>query len=121
MKQIICVEDDPYTLEALELIFDPAEYKVTLYSNGNAILENKTEIPDLYILDKQLSGIDGLDICRFLKNQPATGGLPVIILSASPYIKELASAAGADEVLEKPFSIQDLRNMVQHLLTITVT
>jgi DNA-binding response OmpR family regulator len=117
MKRIICIEDDPDTLDALRLIFDPAAYEVIFYSNGNVILENQAVIPDIYILDKQLSGVDGLDVCRFLKNQPTTGHVPVIILSASPYIRNLAHAAGADDVLEKPFAIQELRDMVHRLLS----
>ncbi|MBO9204346.1 MULTISPECIES: response regulator [Niastella] len=113
MKRIILVDDDPDTLDALKLIFDPDEYNLVTYSNGNAILENQTEIPDLYILDKQISGVDGLDICRFLKSGQSTGHIPVIILSASPYIKNLAKAAGANDSLEKPFSIKVLREMVK--------
>jgi DNA-binding response OmpR family regulator len=111
MKRIIFVDDDPDTLDAFKLIFDPEEFEVIMYSNGNAILENQAVIPDLYILDKQISGVDGLDICRFLKEQPGTSHIPVIILSASPYIKQLAGAAGANDVLEKPFSIKNLRNI----------
>jgi DNA-binding response OmpR family regulator len=113
MKRIVFVDDDPDTLDALKLIFDPEEYEVILYSNGNAILENRAAIPDVYILDKQISGVDGLDICRFLKDQQRTSNIPVIILSASPYIKNQANAAGANDVLEKPFAIQELRNMVR--------
>jgi len=112
MKRIVFVDDDPDTLDALNLIFDPEEYEVTLYSNGNAILENQAVIPDVYVLDKQISGVDGLDICRFLKKQQRTSNIPVIILSASPYIKNQANEAGANDVLEKPFAIQELRNLV---------
>jgi DNA-binding response OmpR family regulator len=116
MKRIIIVEDDQDTRDAFKIIFDPATYELILYSTGNTLLENKAEIPDLYILDKQLSGVDGLDICRFLKNQPGTSHLPVIMLSASPDIKRLAIEAGANDLLEKPFSITALRNMVEDLL-----
>jgi DNA-binding response OmpR family regulator len=116
MKRIVFVEDDPGTLESLQIIFDPTEFEVILYSNGHPILENQTAIPDLYILDKQLSGVDGLDICRHLKSQESTRHIPVIILSASPHVHQLASAAGADNTLEKPFSVQALRDLVRQLL-----
>ena len=116
MKRIIFVEDDLDLLDSIKFIFDPAEYELLFYTNGNAILENKAEIPDLYILDKQLSGVDGLDICRFLKTHNNTSHIPIIIFSASPDIKRLAIEAGANDSLEKPFSITALRNMVQQLL-----
>lgn len=71
----------------------------------NSLLKDTT-VSDLYILDKQLSGIDGLDLCRMLKNRDETRHVPVIILSASPNINELANAAGADAVVEKPFELK---------------
>jgi len=116
MKRIIFVDDDPGAQDAYKTIFDPQEYEVIIYPNGNAILNGKAEIPDLYLLDKQLSGIDGLDICRFLKSQKNTSDIPVIMLSASPHIKRLAIAAGANETLEKPFSVKDIRAMVQQYI-----
>lgn len=116
MKQIIAVDDDPDTLDALNVLLDPAEYNICLYSNGNDILENNAGIPDLYILDKQLSGVDGIDICRFLKSLSATAHIPVIILSASPNIQIMAKEAGANGYLEKPFSVKALREMIRQLL-----
>ena len=113
MKRIIVVDDDPRLQDAFKIVFDPEEYEVIIYSNGNAILEEKAEIPDIYLLDKQLAGVDGLDICRFLKSRKNTSHIPVIILSASPHIKMLATASGANDTLEKPFSVKDLRAMVQ--------
>ena len=64
------------------------------------------------MIDKQLSGVDGLDICRFLKSQPETKDIPVIIISASPNIKGLSLQAGAHDTLEKPFHLRTLREMV---------
>jgi DNA-binding response OmpR family regulator len=116
MKHIIFVDDDPGAQDAYKTIFDPQEYEVIIYSNGNTILNKKAEIPDLYLLDKQLSGIDGLDICRFLKSHENTSHVPIIMLSASPHIKRLAIAAGANDTLEKPFSVKDLRDMVQQYI-----
>jgi CheY-like chemotaxis protein len=116
MKRIIIVDDDPGVQEAFRLIFDPQQYAVTILPNGHPLLQQQHAVPDLYILDKQLSGVDGLDICRFLKTQPATRHIPVIMLSASPHIHPQALHAGADDALEKPFSVQALRDMVnKHL------
>lgn len=113
MKRIIFVDDDPGSQDAYKTIFEPGEFEVIVYPNGKAILSDQAEIPDLYFLDKQLSGVDGLDICRFLKSRESTRHIPVIMLSASPNIKRLAEAAGADATLEKPFSVKALRALVQ--------
>jgi DNA-binding response OmpR family regulator len=117
MKRIIIVDDDPATQDAYKMIFDPHEYEVIIYANGNALMDEQTPIPDLYLLDKQLSGVDGFDICRFLKSREQTRHVPVIMLSASPNIKQLAEIAGADDTLEKPFSINDLRALVEQYAT----
>jgi CheY-like chemotaxis protein len=77
MKRIIIVDDDPGVQYAFTLIFDPQQYEVIICANGNLVLNNQYPIPDLFILDKQLSGVDGLDICRFLKSQPQTNHIPV--------------------------------------------
>ena len=111
MKKIIFADDDPGIQDVVNLIFE-GEYEVTIFSNGESLLNNNFEVPDLFLLDKQLSGIDGLDICRFLKAQESTRHIPVIIISASPNIDKLAKSAGADNVLEKPFNMKDLREIV---------
>lgn len=116
MKHIIIVDDDPGVQYAFTLIFDPGKIEVTVYPNGNNLLREEFPVPDLFILDKQLSGVDGLDICRFLKSRPETSQVPVIMLSASPNIHALAREAGADDALEKPFAMQDLRDMTEALL-----
>lgn len=113
MKQIIIVDDDPPIQDAFRLIFERAGYGVTIYENGNALLRNDFSLPDIFILDKQLSGADGLHICHRLKQQETTRHIPVIILSASPHIHRMAKDAGANDFLEKPFSLKDLLEMVK--------
>jgi CheY-like chemotaxis protein len=116
MKKIMIIEDDPAILDVLGLIFTRAGYLVTAHENGNFILKNTYDIPDLYIIDKQLSGVDGLDICKHLKGRQPTMNLPVIILSATPYLKNQAGEAGANVFIEKPFSNNDLLQIVSKLI-----
>src|SRR3712207_3337732 len=99
MKKIIIVEDDPGIQDAVQLIVKKAGYDITIYPDGTAILNNDYVIPDLFILDKQLIGVDGLDICRYIKNSDAARHVPVVMLSANPNIRRLAQAAGADDVV----------------------
>lgn len=103
MKKILVTEDDPGLQDIYRIILERAGYVVAMYSNGNDLLQNNFELPDLFLLDKQLSGTDGLEICKFLKSQPSTQNIPVIIISATVGIQKLADAAGADDFIEKPF------------------
>ena len=115
-KTIILADDDEAICDAIKHILERAGHRVIIFFNGDAILAGQYEAPDIFILDKQFAGIDGLEICRHIKTTPATAGTPVIMLSASPHIKALAKQAGADDALEKPFAMQNLRNMVAHYL-----
>lgn len=70
----------------------------------------KKELPDLVILDIMLPGIDGIEVCRRLKELPLTSPIPVIILSAKTETADvvLGFGVGADDYLRKPFSPHEL-------------
>lgn len=115
-KVIIVVEDDLSVQEAIELILDPKGYRVIFHNDGEQLVDAEFETPDLFIIDKQLPGVDGLDLCRMLKGRERTRHLPVIVLSASPQAGASAKEAGADAFLEKPFKMQVLRTLVAELM-----
>ena len=112
MKTVLITEDDPAIMDALEIVFTRSGYKVLTYANGSALLVNEFDKPDIFLIDRQLSGIDGLDICRHLKTHPDTSAIPVIIFSASPHVYNHAIAAGADDFIEKPFSNKAVLELV---------
>ncbi len=110
-RKVLIIDDDPGMQDAFRLIFERAGYETTVLSSANPILDGIAAIPDLYILDKQLSGVDGLDVCRFLKAQPGTADVPVIMVSATPHVARMAKEACADGFLEKPFRQKELLAM----------
>ena len=112
-KKILITDDDEGVQDIFKLIFERAGYEVNIYSEAVSILENNFTNPDLFLLDRQLSGHDGLQVCKFLKEQTATKDIPVIIVSATPGIAQLAQQAGADDFIEKPFQIKELLNIVE--------
>ena len=118
MKRIILAEDDESIQDIVRLVLKDNSYQLIVYSDGNQLLDNSLELPDLFILDKQLPGVDGLEICRHLKKQPRTKHIPVIMLSASPTIKITAPDAGAEDAIEKPFKIRDLREIISKYIGI---
>lgn len=115
-KKILVTDDDPGIRDIFKIIFETAGYDVQMIINGDDLLNNKFDIPDLFLLDKQLSGVDGIDICRYLKEQKATSHLPVIMISANPNIGKLSEAAGADAYIEKPFEVKHLLEMVERYI-----
>jgi len=115
-KTVLITEDDPGILDVLQIVFSRQGFRVLAFSDGAALLRNEFEKPDIFLIDKQLSGVDGLDICRHLKSNEETRHIPVIILSASPHVYNIAMAAGADNFIEKPFSNKAVIELVNSYL-----
>ena len=115
-KKILIIDDDPSILDILKIVFERAGYEVRMESDGQHILDNEFEIPDIILLDRFLSGIDGLDICRHLKSNIFSKNIPVIMVSASPDIETTAREAGADRFIEKPFEIAEILKCIDDTL-----
>lgn len=116
MKNILIVDDDTAIQDLFKLIFEKRGFHVTIESNPQNILKGNFELPDIFLLDRQLSGTDGLILCSYLKNSSVTRHIPVIMISASPDIAALSKSAGADNFVEKPFNIKDLVDMINSLI-----
>ncbi|MDN3547006.1 response regulator [Mucilaginibacter aquaedulcis] len=106
-------DDDPGIVDAVEIILDFEGYQVSSTVNGATILAMQNEYPDLLLLDIWMSGFDGRDICRVLKQKQDTRGIPIIMISASRDIERSAYEAGADDFLAKPFEIDDLLGKIK--------
>jgi DNA-binding response OmpR family regulator len=115
-KRITIVEDDADILFAVAAILSNATYEVTALTSGQTILHGNYIRTDLFIIDKRMPDMDGLDICRYLRSTPENHDVPVIIISASPKFELLAKEAGANGFLSKPFQMKALLDIVaRHL------
>jgi len=104
-KTIMIADDDPGILDAVGILLEFEGYTVKSSPNGAELLHMNAGYPDLVLLDIWMSGRDGRDICRYLKNNPGTCDIPVLLISASKDIERSARAAGADDFIEKPFDM----------------
>jgi len=112
-KKIMITDDDPGIQDIYKLILEKAGYATELIPDGEQIMKNRFECPVIFLLDKQLAGFDGLDICRHLKSQESTRHIPVIMISATPGLRRAARQAGADAFMEKPFHRDELLAIVE--------
>ena len=113
-KKIVIVDDDLGIQDIFKLILEKEGYETAIYSGGKALFQNKKDEPNVYLLDKQLGGMeDGLDICRHLKSNATTKNTPVVMVSATPGIREMAKQAGANDYIEKPFTKKELLDIIE--------
>jgi len=108
-------DDDDGIRDALGRLLIAAGYDVEVTADGMGALQWKV-CPDLILLDNKLSGMEGMEICRQLKSNPDTSGIPVILISAAHDIAEKAAIAKADYYLSKPFSIKNLLEQIRKLI-----
>ena len=107
-EKILIIEDDPDILNALNIALGSVGFDVEVMLSGKHIFLNQFSVPDLFIIDRRLPDVDGLEICRYLKSKPNYKGIPIIVISASPKVKKKAFESGADDFIEKPFVMQEL-------------
>jgi PAS domain S-box-containing protein len=116
---VLAVNDEPKVLELLTVILEKEGYKVVCTDNGPRALELARSIdPDIVISDVVMPEMDGLDLCRLLKQDARTAFVPVLLASAVRTGKRSslsALTAGADDFLEMPFRRQELLVKVARL------
>ena len=105
--------------EMIRIGLEKAGHAVHGAGSGEEALEIvRQDRPDLIILDLMLPGIDGLEVCRLLRTDRETAGIPLIILSARDEEKDIVTGLeyGADDYLTKPFSPRILDARVRAVL-----
>lgn len=103
-KKILFVDDEEDVRLMVKNFLGRAGFEVETKADGSFMNEiDNAAVPDMYVLDRNLNGVDALNICIRLKMHPKTKHVPVIMVSADPFIKNLYKGAGASAFIEKPF------------------
>ena len=120
MKQkILVVDDEPDAVELAAFNLKAAGYEVTTASDGKEALKKaKALVPSLIILDLMLPEVDGLEVCKILRRDPATSAIPILMLTAkaAEIDRVLGLELGADDYVTKPFSPREMILRVKGLL-----
>ena len=117
-NRILIVDDSPEILSIAEAILSSAGYETIAYNNGLIALQIMELLPpDLIILDITMPKIDGYEMTRRIRSNPAWNNTPILLYTALDRSQAvLGLEYGADDLLSKPFSIQELLGKVNSLL-----
>jgi DNA-binding response OmpR family regulator len=121
VSRILIVEDDVDIAFSLKYHLErQAGFQVAVAHDGEAALEavGQDEVPDLVLLDLNLPGIDGLEVCRQLRANEQTASVPVIMLTARVEERDTIAGleTGADDYVTKPFSVKEVAARVRAVL-----
>jgi DNA-binding response OmpR family regulator len=120
IRKVLVVDDDPNVFELVQLYVASNDVEVMQALDAYAGLDLALrERPDVIVLDVMMPGMDGLEMCRALRDIPEVADTPVIILSAKvkPEDIEAGYQSGADDYVTKPFEPEDLARVVEDMMT----
>jgi two-component system alkaline phosphatase synthesis response regulator PhoP len=116
---ILVVDDERDLLELVHYNLTRAGYRVDCVASGEkALVQLRSRLPDLLVLDVLLPGIDGLEVCKLMKQDPRTATVPIVMLTARSEEADVVTGLelGADDYLTKPFSPRVLLARVKAVL-----
>ena len=117
MNKILVIEDDPDIQQLIHLALEfTGGYRVAVASDGpEGLSKAASEAPDLILLDAMMPGMDGFEVCRRLKADATTAGIPVVFLTAKAQANEIEEGLrlGAVGYLTKPFDPMGLKDEIE--------
>ncbi len=117
--RLLVVDDQPINIQTLNQMFQ-ADHEMFMAMSGQQALDfcRNHALPDLILLDVVMPGMDGLDVCRRLKDDPATARIPVVFVTSRGEIEAESAglALGAVDYLIKPINPMLARQRIHNLL-----
>jgi phosphate transport system protein len=123
-EHILVVQDEEDIQELVQYNLTNAAYRVSCVGSGeDALNQARSGKPDLMVLDLMLPGVNGLEVCRRLKQDPSTAEIPIIMLTARGEESDIVAGLelGADDYVTKPFSLKVLLTRIKAVLRRTRT
>ena len=116
-KRVIIFDDDEDILSICTYILEEKDWDVHTFTNCNDILEKVSGLePDVILMDNWIPDMGGMQATQMLKSDSQLKNIPVIYFSANNDIHTLATNAGADSYLAKPFDIDELETVISKVL-----
>ena len=118
-KRILVVDDEVESVKLIGLMLQRRGYEIIAARSGAQALEKaQADKPDLIILDVMMPDMDGYEVCRRLRADPATASMPIIMFTAKTMVDDKVAGfqAGADDYLTKPVHPEELASRIEAVL-----
>ena len=121
MAKILCIDDEKDIAELVKLVLELGKHKVTVCTEPELAVPTALEVdPDLILLDVVMPNVDGFDIFRDIREQPALAKIPIAFLTSNNKSVDLMvglHVMKAEDYITKPFGKQELLDRVNALLS----
>jgi CheY-like chemotaxis protein len=116
--RVLIADDDPGIRDLIAAVAENLGLEVVTVADAEAALATmKAQLPDLVLSDLRMPGLGGAELCRRLKADPASRHIPVVLVTGiEAQHRRVATEAGADDILIKPFSLPELETRILTLL-----
>src|SRR5579875_422744 len=106
--RILVVDDDPDVRAFVEMALEDEGYEVASAVDGEALIQARDQQPDVILLDLMMPGMDGMEVSKRLRDDPATATIPIIVMSAHDRAGVLAAQMPVQDRLPKPFQFEQM-------------
>lgn len=115
-KKIVIVDDDYGIRDATKLIFEMAGYKTVVLPEPEPLYHGEHKDTNVILIDRQLSGSDGMIVCKELKQSGCFANTPILLMSATSHIPDNLQEWQIDGFIEKPFHKNELLKRIEQFL-----
>ena len=117
-KRILVVDDELNTTQMLSMVLATRGYEVNTASTGGEAIDKAITKPDLILLDLVLPDLQGIEVCRKLREEKSTKDIPIIIVSGQYVFEDKIDSlySGADDYLTKPYDLEELFARMEAIL-----
>lgn len=118
-KKILIIEDEDICTQLVKLVIDRKDIDVVVATDGDqGIKMALSEKPDLIFLDIMLPKINGYDVVKTLRKDPAASSIPIVVLSARAGAegKKMVLDTGCQEFIPKPFKVAQIKKVIERFL-----
>jgi CheY-like chemotaxis protein len=115
---VLVIDDDPAIVDVLEIALEDEGYRVLAAVDGEALQVAHDLQPNLILLDIMMPGMDGVEVSRRLRADPATAGIPIVVMSAQDRLRATAALMPIDDRLPKPFTLDRLFSTIDRWISL---